>query len=46
MRTICVTILATSVAFAAFVTCAEPVVKVEKKPWGADYTLVDRKSVV
>ena len=40
MRTICVTILATAVAFAAFVTCAEPVVKVEKKPWGADYTLV------
>ena len=24
----------------ALVACAEPVVKVEKKPWGADYTLV------
>lgn len=26
--------------FAAFGTCAEPMIKVEKKPWGADYTLV------
>ena len=27
-------------AHCAFVACAEPVIKVEKKPWGADYTLV------